>query len=394
MQSNSPQNAQPDPIEPGRVALVVTSTLVVRWFLLEHIRTLARHFKVTLIVNNDAPELAAQLPCRIISLRLERDIAPLADLRALAWLWRHFRAERYQLVQSITPKGGLLGMLAARLAGVPARLHIYTGQVWANRRGPMRALLKAADRLISAAATQVLADSFSQRDFLVAQGVVNPAKISVLGLGSVSGVNASRFRPDAAKRAQLRAELGIAESATLFLYLGRLKRDKGVLDLARAFAFCAREDASSRLLMIGPDEDRLLPEVESICAGCRTRLHVAGYSSEPERYMAASDVLCLPSYREGFGVVILEAAAAGLPAIGSRIYGITDAIVEDETGLLFEAGDVQQLALRLRTLAGDAQLRARMGHSARERALRDFAEERLTGALLALYRQLLSDRLA
>jgi glycosyltransferase involved in cell wall biosynthesis len=391
-QTDTAPAARTDTGERPRVALVVTSTLVVRWFLLGHIRKLAQSFEVTLIVNDDAPDLAALLPCRIVSLRLERDIAPLADLRALAWLWRHFRAERYQLVQSITPKGGLLGMLAARLAGVPARLHIYTGQVWATRDGPMRTLLKAADRLISASATQVLADSFSQRDFLVAQGVVNPARISVLGLGSVSGVNADRFRPDAAKRAQLRAELGIAESATLFLYLGRLKRDKGVLDLARAFALCAGEDASSRLLMIGPDEDRLLPEVERICAGCRARLHVAGYSGEPERYLAASDVLCLPSYREGFGVVILEAAAAGLPAVGSRIYGITDAIVEGETGLLFEAGDVQQLALCLRTLAGDAKLRSRMGLAARERALRDFAEERLTGALLALYRQLLADR--
>jgi glycosyltransferase involved in cell wall biosynthesis len=388
MQSDTLPKPQPDRHKP-RVALVVTSTLVVRWFLLGHIRTLAQSYALTLIVNNDAPELAARLPCRTVSLRLEREIAPLADLRALAWLWWHFRAERYQLVQSITPKAGLLGILAARLAGVSARLHIYTGQVWATRRGPMRMLLKAADRLIAASATHVLADSFSQRDFLVAQTVVSPAKISVLGLGSVSGVNANRFRPDAEKRAQLRAELGIAESATLFLYLGRLKRDKGVLDLARAFALCAKEEASSRLLMVGPDEEGLLPEVERICTGCRARLHVAGYSDEPERYLAASDVLCLPSYREGFGVVILEAAAAGLPAIGSRIYGITDAIVDGETGLLFEAGDVQQLALRLRSLAADAQLRSRMGRRARERALRDFAEERLTGALLALYRQLL-----
>ena len=375
-----------------RVALVVTSTLVVRWFLLEHIRTLARYFAVTLIVNNDAPDLAALLPCRIVSLRLERDIAPLADLRALAWLWRHFRAERYQLVHTLTPKAGLLGMLAARLAGVPCRLHTFTGQVWATRRGPMRTLLKTADRLISVSATQVLTDSFSQRDFLVAQGIVDPVKAGVLGKGSVSGVDASRFRPDSAKRKELRVELGIPETATVFLYLGRLKRDKGVLDLARAFALFG--DSQSRLLLVGPDEDGLLPEIEKVCAACFSRLHVLGYTAVPEHYLAGSDVLCLPSYREGFGVVILEAAAAGLPAIGSRIYGITDAIVEGETGLLFEAGDVQQLALRLGLLAGDAELRRRMGQSARERALRDYAQERLTGALLAFYQQLLAGRRA
>jgi glycosyltransferase involved in cell wall biosynthesis len=391
MQANTPPASRPDAAtRPARVALVVTSTLVVRWFLLEHIRTLARSFAVTLIVNNDAPELAALLPCRIVSLRLERDIAPLADLRAFATLWRHFRAERYQLVHTLTPKAGLLGMLAARLARVPSRLHTFTGQVWATRRGPMRSLLKTADRLIANSATSVLVDSLSQRDFLVAQGIVDAGKARVLGRGSISGVDANRFRPDAAMRDQVRVELGIPGAATVFLYLGRLKRDKGVLDLVRAFALCSIQDSQVRLLLVGPDEDGLLPEIEQACAACRSRLHVAGFSTVPEHYMAASDVLCLPSYREGFGVVIIEAAAAGVPAIGSRIYGITDAIVEGETGLLFEAGDAQQLARSMHTLAGDASLRGRMGQRARERAVRDFAQAQLTAALLGHYRQLLA----
>jgi glycosyltransferase involved in cell wall biosynthesis len=390
MQSYEAQASGPVAAKPARVALVVTSTLVVRWFLLEHIRTLAQSFTVTLIVNNDAPELAALLPCRIVSLRLERDIAPLADLRAFVWLWRHFCAERYQLVHTLTPKAGLLGMLAARLAGVPSRLHTFTGQVWATRRGPMRSLLRTADRLIANSATSVLVDSFSQRDFLVAQGIVDAGKARVLGRGSISGVDANRFRPDAAMRDQVRVELVIPDAAAVFLYLGRLKRDKGVLDLVRAFALCSIQDSQARLLLVGPDEDGLLPEIEQACAACRSRLHVAGFSAVPERYMAASDVLCLPSYREGFGVVIIEAAAASVPAIGSRIYGVTDGIVEGETGLLFEAGDVQQLALSMRTLAGNASLRTRMGQKARERALRDFPQAQLTAALLAHYQQLLT----
>lgn len=390
MRIDTPQIARPDAAGPPRVALVVTSTLVVRWFLLEHIRTLARSFAVTLIVNNDAPELETLLPCRIVSLRLERDIAPFADLSAFTGLWRHFRAERYQLVHTQTPKAGLLGMLAAWLAGVPCRLHTFTGQVWATRRGPMRSLLKAADRLTAALATQVLADSFSQRDFVVAQDIVDAGKISVLGLGSVAGVDCERFKPDSAARAALRAELGIPADDPVFLFIGRIKRDKGVLDLARAYAALTRENKACHLLLAGPDEDGLLPEIEQACAACRSHLHVAGFSAVPERYMAASDVLCLPSYREGFGVVIIEAAAAGVPAIGSRIYGITDAIVEGETGLLFEAGDAQQLALCMRTLAGDPSLRMRLGQSARERAMRDFPQTQLTAALLACYRQLLA----
>ncbi len=390
MQSDAPQTARPGPAKPARVALVVTSTLVVRWFLLEHIRTLARSFAVTLIVNNDAPELAGVLPCRIVSLRLERDIALLADLRACASLWRHFRAERYQLVHTLTPKAGLLGMLAAWLAHVPLRLHTFQGEVWVTRRGALRWLLKNLDRLVAWLATDLLVVSASEREFLIAAGLIPAAKSRMLNHGSIAGVDCGRFKPDSSVRAALRAELDIPDYAPVFLFIGRLKRDKGVLDLARAFAALAREVAACQLLIVGPDEDGLLSEIEQTCADCRTRLHIAGLSAVPERYMGASDVLCLPSFREGFPVTIIEAAAAGLPAIGSRIYGITDAIVEGETGLLFEAGNVQQLALSMRTLASDVNLRKRMGQRARERALRDFPQEELTAALLAHYRQLLA----
>lgn len=330
------------------------------------------------------------LPCRIVSLRLERDIALLADLRAGVSLWRHFRAERYQLVHTLTPKAGLLGMLAAWLAGVPLRLHTFQGEVWVTRRGALRWLLKNLDRLVAWLATDLLVVSASERAFLIAAGLIPAAKSRVLNHGSIAGVDCERFKPDSSVRAALRAELGIAADAPVFLFIGRLKRDKGVLDLARAFAVLAREDAACQLLIIGPDEDGLLSEIEQTCADCRTRLHIAGLSAVPERYMGASDVLCLPSFREGFPVTIIEAAAAGLPAVGSRIYGITDAIVEGETGLLFEAGNVQQLALSMRTLASDANLRRRMGQHARERALRDFAQAQLTAALLAHYRQLLA----
>ena len=390
MQPNTTPASRGDAATPARVALVVTSTLVVRWFLLEHIRTLARSYALTLIVNNDAPELAALLPCRIVSLRLERDIAPLADLRAFAGLWRHFRAERYQLVHTLTPKAGLLGMLAAWLSSVPLRLHTFQGEVWVTRRGALRWLLKSLDRLLARLATDLLVVSASERDFLIATGLIPAAKSRVLNHGSIAGVDCRRFKPDASARAALRAELDIPADAPVFLFVGRLKRDKGVLDLARAFAALARENAACQLLIVGPDEDRLLPEIERTCVACRARLHITGLSAVPERYMAASDVLCLPSYREGFPTTIIEAAAAGLPAIGSRIYGITDAIVEGETGLLFEAGDVHQFAQSMRSLAGDARLRQRMGLRAKARAERDFPQAEMTAALLAHYRQLLA----
>jgi len=283
-------------------------------------------------------------------------------------------------------------MVAARIAGVPVRIHTYTGQVWMTRAGLMRSLLATADRAIARSATHLLADSPSQRRLLLESGIVrDPAKCRVLGSGSLSGVDPERFRADATVRAAVRSELGIPAQAPVFLFLGRLTRDKGLLDLARAFASLSADWPEAVLLLVGPDEDQLRPQIESTCGARATHLRFAGYTQAPQRYIAAADVLCLPSYREGFGTVIIEAAAVGIPAIGSRIYGITDAIVEGETGLLHTPGDAADLAAKMTALMVDPPFRARLGARAQERASTEFHERRLTQALMDFYQEVLGE---
>ncbi len=373
-----------------RICIVVAAPMTLKAFMLGHMQALARIAEVTVVADFAPEDGTFPWPVAIIrvAIPIARPIAPVADLRALRALFRLFRRERYDLVHSITPKAGLLSMLAGALAGVPLRLHSFTGQVWVTRTGIMRTLLKSADRLIARLATHVLADSRSQREFLIAQGIVAASKSAVLAHGSICGVDAARFRPDAAARARIRSSHGIPYGAVVFLYLGRINRDKGLLDLAHAFAGAGQPNA--HLLLVGPDEGNLSAALSSAAGGCAARLHSAGFTDRPQEYFAAADVFCLPSYREGFGATIIEAAAAGVPSIGSRIYGVTDAIVEGETGLLFEAGAVRQLAQCMRTLAGDASLRTRMGEKARERAMRDFSSAVLTAALLEYYEKLLA----
>lgn len=377
-----------------RVCIVVAAPLTLKAFMLGHLDALAGFAEVTVVADFTPADAAFAWPQAVtrVAIPIARPIAPWADLRALLALLGLFRRQRYDLVHSVTPKAGLLAMLAAALARVPLRLHCFTGQVWVTRTGPMRALLKSADRLIARLATQVLADSASQRTFLIAEGVVTALKSAVLAHGSICGVDTARFRPDAAARERVRLSLGIPAGAVVFLYLGRINRDKGLLDLARAFAEAGARQPDAHLLLVGPDEDNLNAALASAAAGCAARLHNAGITDRPQDYFAAADVCCLPSYREGFGTTIIEAAAAGIPAIGSRIYGITDAIVEGETGLLFDAGEVQQLARSMRTLAADAGLRARLGQQARQRAQRDFSSAVVTAALLEYYATLLAPR--
>lgn len=372
-----------------KICFVVSSPMTAQAFLSGHIAALAKHHPVDLVVN--APEQSAvgdiQAHARIIPAPIRRRIEPLADLAALLRLYGLFRREGYAAVSSVTPKAGMLAMLAAAMARVPFRIHIFTGQVWATRTGWQRWLLKLADRMMARLATHVLADSPSQRDFMVAEGIVAAAKVSVLGNGSICGVDGGRFRPDAGRRSAIRGAHGIPESACVFLYLGRLNRDKGMLDLANAFALLEHQDAW--LVVVGPDEEGMQDKMQARLGGLRDRCRFVGYTDRPEDYMAAADVFCLPSYREGFGMVVIEAAAAGIPAVASRIYGVTDAVEDGVTGLLHQPGDAAGIAREMALIAGDASRRIEMGRAARERALSLFSRSTITVAWVRFFGQLL-----
>jgi glycosyltransferase involved in cell wall biosynthesis len=368
-----------------RICFVVSSPLTVRAFLAKHIAVLSRQFDVSVVVNANPETLVGQIPgAHFFRIPIMRSISPLRDALAAIHLLFFFRRQGFAVVHSITPKAGLLSMVAAWLARVPVRLHTFTGQVWVTRRGPMRALLRGMDRIIAHLATAVLVDSRSQREFLIANGVVSASKSSVLGEGSICGVD-ERFHPDEATRERVRSALGLPREAVLFLYLGRVSRDKGVIDLASAFAALAKRHASAYLLIAGPDEEGLMKRVEESLAGCRDRFRRVDFTNRPEEYMAAADVFCLPSYREGFGQVAIEASAAELPVIASRIYGVTDAVVEGETGLFHAPGDVDALADRMQTLLEHPEVRRKLGSTGRARVLREFSAERVTRALLDYY---------
>jgi glycosyltransferase involved in cell wall biosynthesis len=374
---------------PTRICFVVSSPMTARAFLRGHLAALSARYAIDLAVDAESADELGDIRdhATVLPVRIRRQIAPLADLKALVRLFVLFRRERYAAVSSVTPKAGMLALLAAVLAGVPLRIHIFTGQVWATRSGWRRGLLKAADRCMALLATHVLSDSPSQRDFMVAEGIAAADKIRVLGEGSICGVDGTRFRPDAGKRAGILRAQDIPETAVVFLFLGRLNRDKGVLDLAEAFA--AQDNENAWLLVVGPDEANLRAEMERRLGPALARTRFVGYTDRPEDFMAAVDVFCLPSYREGFGMVIIEAAAAGVPAIGSRIYGVTDAIEENVTGLFHRAGDTAELTRLMASLACDSARRHEIGEAARVRALRLFSREAVTQAWMDFYRQLL-----
>ncbi|MGZ8164889.1 MAG: glycosyltransferase family 4 protein [Methylobacter sp.] len=378
--------------ERAKVCMVVTSLLIVRFFLMPHLAVLSRKYDVTLIVNVDDQEFLneLQLPITVISVNIVRKIALWQDMKALWQLIWIFRNQHFQLVHSISPKGGLLGMIAARIADIKIRIHTFQGEVWANCQGWWRFILKFMDKLVARIATQLTVVSHSERQFLIDEGVISSEKSIVLANGSICGVDSERFYPNTAMREDIRKEIGINEASIVILFLGRINRDKGVLDLAKSFTAIAATIPDAILLFVGPDEEQIFEDIQRICADYREQIKRVELTSSPQHYLWASDILCLPSYREGFPIVVIEAAATGIPAVCSRIYGITDAVEDGKTGLLFTAGGIDELTQALLKLIQNHELRQQLGKAARARVIKLFPSHKVIEEMLALYDNLLS----
>ncbi len=368
-----------------KLCYVATIPAVVHAFLRTHIQAAAEKYEVTVVCSSEDKHLLDNVNARFIFLPITRKPSPWVDMLILFQLFKLFRRERFDIVHSIMPKTGMLAMVAAKLARVPVRIHTFTGQVWVTKQGVGRTLLKWFDKLIGMLATCVLADSASQRDFLVSEGVLSSSKAKVIGAGSICGIDSVRFHPDIGKRQTVRQELGVAQDAKVILFVGRLNRDKGMLDLAAAFFAIAKQRPDVELVLVGSEEDVPFGRMQEICYTAKDHLHYVNFTATPEQYMNAADVFCLPSYREGFGMTIIEAAACGVPAVASRIYGITDAVADGQTGLLFPAGDVAALTEALQKLIDDDDLRQRLGDAARVRTLALFSSEKIAREMMMLY---------
>lgn len=322
---------------------------------------------------------------------MARQIAPLRDLASLWRLWRKLRELRPVIVDAHTPKAGLLGMLAATLAATPVRVYHMHGLRFLTANGWRRQLLRLTERAACALSDEVLAVSPSVRAIAVEEGICPAERIKVLLGGSVNGVDATdRFRPrPASVRAAARRERGIPDDALVVGFVGRLARDKGIVELASAWRRL-REDPRLHLLLVGVVDTTDAPP-PGVVAGLRAdpRVHLTEWELDTPRLYSAMDVVALPTYREGFPQVALEAAAMALPLVTTSVSGSVDAVRDGVTGTLVPARDVARLAEALERYLSDASLRERHGAAARRRVLSEFRREAVREALVAEYRRLL-----
>ena len=356
-----------------------------------HLRSLREEgFQVTLVSSPGelSNRIAKMEGVEAISIPISRGIAVMADVVTLVRLWMLLRRVKPDMTEFSTPKAGLLGTLAARTAGVPRRVYMLRGLKLERSRGWKRQLLLMSERLAAACADVVLCNSVSLRAEALALGVSSDAKLRLLGSGSSNGVDVQRFKPGPN---ELGPSLGLSPEAVVVGFVGRLTRDKGVPELIEAFEAIVAAKPNARLLLVGwfdESEDALSEDLKERIKA-HPRIHMTGFVKDTAPYYRAMDVMVLPTWREGFPNVVLEAAATGIPVVTTTATGSRDSVVPEVTGLLIPPGYPEAISEAVVRLLRDGDLRWRMGRAARAWVLEHFVDERVLGRTAAFYRTLL-----
>jgi glycosyltransferase involved in cell wall biosynthesis len=362
----------------SKVVLIANTSNFFNAFLLNHIQELSKKYNL-FICCNEADRLKKIIPQNVslININFKRGLSLFNDIIAFMSILFFFIKERPDLSISFTPKIGFIVALVSFIVRTPNRIHWFTGQIWANKKGFSKAFFKLIDKLIYFLCHNVLIDSISQKNFLIKEKVVLSKKSFVLLNGSVGGVNIKRFSFNKKKRVKLRQKLSISKDTFVFLYLGRINKDKGIVELLKAFKKINKQH-DILLIFVGSIEDKkFINEFRN-----NKKILYFNFTNKPEDWFSLSDILCLPSYREGFGTVVIEAASCGIPALCSNIYGLYDAIIDHKTGFFHEVGNINDIKNKMLYIANNKKLIKKYGILARKRVLKNFEQSLITEKFL------------
>lgn len=328
---------------------------------------------------------------RTFEVEMTRQITPFRDLKALWQLFWFLKKEKPFIVHSHTPKAGTIGMLAAKLAGVPHRLHTVAGLPLLEASGNKRKLLSFVEKITYACATRVYPNSNGLKAIIVNENFCSPKKLKVIGNGSSNGINSDFFCPQVVSEEQvtlLKEQLGIHKDDFVFVFVGRIVADKGINELVEAFVKLSAENQKYKLLLVGPSEkelDPLLAETENAIT-TNTAIISVGYQNDVRPYFAVSNCLVFPSYREGFPNVVMQAGAMGLPSVVSNINGCNEIIISDENGIIIEPKSSEAIYFAMKKLIDDAEYYHKLKNNARKMIVSRFKQQQIWEAILAEYK--------
>lgn len=327
---------------------------------------------------------------------LTREITPVKDMMALFRMYRFFKKEKPLIVHTHTPKAGIVGMMAAKMAGVPIRLHTVAGLPLMETTGLKRKLLNWVEKLTYSYATKVYPNSRGMKEIILEEGFCEESKLKVLGKGSSNGIDTEYFDPHKYSRedsTSMRKELNIPVNDIVFIFIGRLVREKGINELVSAFQRLKEEHNNISLLLVGPfeeDLDPLTPDSMKLIKE-NSKIFTTGYQQDVRPYLALSDVLAFPSYREGFPNVVMQAGAMNLPSIVTDINGCNEIIVEGLNGVIIPVKDEGALLTSMELMLENKNYRKRLAGNSREQICKFYDRHEFWEVLLREYKKLESE---
>ena len=358
-------------------------------FCKDMLRELNQRYEIV-AVSSPLPELevvATREGVRTIAVKMERRISLKRDIVSLWQMYKVMRRERPWMVHSMTPKAGLMCMVAAWLARVPRRVHTFTGLVWPTATGLNRMILKTTDRILCACATHIIPEGNGVKNDLI-NGKITRKPMMVLANGNVRGIELDHYRRTTEveeEAAKIRKE-----GVLTFVFIGRLVRDKGIHELVEAFVRLNKENPHTRLVLVGRTEAELDPlnEETQHIIDTHDAIEAVGSQNDVRPWLAASDVLAFPSYREGFPNVVIEAGAMGLPSIVTNINGCNEIIIPGENGVIIPPRDADALYEAMKDLCEDDEKRVYLTKNARESVASRFDCQIVRRALYDFYASL------
>ncbi len=363
-------------------------------FMSDHYKVIGISSKGRIHNGKDTIDIVGeQENVQVIPVEMTRQITPLKDLKAVYALYKIFKKETPYIVHSHTPKAGTLSMIAAKLAGVPHRLHTIAGLPLLEVTGAKRRLLDVVEKITYACSTMIYPNSFGLHQIILDNKYTTTDKLKVIAKGSSNGIDTSHFDPslysDAANTA-LKNELGIAANDIVFVFVGRLVKDKGINELIGAYKEISKKHSNTKLLLVGSYEkelDPLLPETEKEINQNPSIISV-GWQDDVRPYFAIANVLAFPSYREGFPNVVMQAGAMGLASIVTNINGCNEIITEGVNGTIIPVKNEKALYSSIERFITDGTYAATLANKARTHICDNYERAYVWNAILQEYKTL------
>ena len=367
-----------------KLCIIASAPMGIISFWKTNIDKLSQHFDVYVVANFDDAEVFSCLKIQgARSVNIERRPTVGTVLKAAKDLSRYFKEMQFDGFISMSSSASLVACIAGRMAKIPFRARIFTGQIWANRTGLGRMIFKMIDRFTVMMNNHYLVDGKSQQEYLIKNGILKEGQSVVLANGSICGVDIEKFKPNAEVRKVEREKLGFKDTDVVITFMGRLNRDKGTYELLEAFNRVVQECKDAKLLLIGNSEgigEETFAKYDNIVFNRNLKCY--GFTKTPYKALQAGDIFCLASYREGFGMSVIEAAGVGLPVIASDAYGLRDSFEEGVTGLKCKVKDVETLYAAMKELCEDESKRKAFGEAGRKRIVEKFSMELVSSAWL------------